>query len=228
MAAPTPVATGALATNTTTVTLPVVSPTCSVGDALICFLLNKQDVNAISAPDGDWTEIAQVDIGTSGRLAAFLRSSPDTGGTTYNFTKATDDNVLFIGVIQAYTPATLDATAAGTQTSGLATDDVTYPGFDPTATENRTIFAAYYLNDLTTFSAAMSADTNPDCTIDFDLETDVGLDASLAVTSGTNDGATIDSRSWASNSTTNAGTGGLVFALVTSAAADTLFAASAM
>lgn len=60
----------------------------------------------------------------------------------------------------------------------------------------------------------MSNDTNPNCTKDCDVESSTGTDCSIAFTSGTNDGSNIASRTWASVSSTDAGSTGVVFALV--------------
>lgn len=215
MAAPTPVATGALATTATEASLAVVSPACSIGDCMIALVLNRAGPTNAIDDDGTWTPLSQDAI-TNITASVWMRTATGSG-ESFTFTKASDDNNLFAGVIQVYSPAELDATAVGVTTDDSADDDVNFPAFDPTSTENRTIFAAFYANDLTTFAAAMSADTNPDCTIDFDLETSVGGDCTIAVTSGTNDGTAIAARTWASASSADANHIGVVFALVTPA-----------
>ena len=59
----------------------------------------------------------------------------------------------------------------------------------------------------------MSNDVNPDCTTRFDLETSTGNDATIMCTTGSNDGSNVAARTWATSSTTDAGSTGVVFAL---------------
>lgn len=217
MAAPTFVAVGALAFTNTITTFTTVAPASSVGDRLIAVVLNKAAANAITS-DGSWTQVAQGDTtGTGAHRYSVWERDAAASGASFVWTKTTDDNVLFCGLILAYTSAERDATAVGVLSNASA-DNVSFPAFDPTSTENRTIYVAIYGNDLTTFAAAMSGDTNPDCTIDCDIETNQESDATIAVTSGTNDGTAIAARTWASNSTTDAVSTGIVFAIVTPAA----------
>jgi hypothetical protein len=119
MAAPTVVAAGALATNVTTTTLGVVAPACAADDILIAAVINRDGTaNTISAPDGTWTQLEQGTSAGTGphQHAVFWKTATGSGGT-FNFTKATDDNSLFAGVISVYrgqniaTP--IDATAVG-------------------------------------------------------------------------------------------------------------------
>lgn len=218
------IASGAsLSTNTTTTTLNITSPTVSIGDhVLIACLMNKESIVDISPPDGTWTEIVDAfnNAGTAlhkHQYAAFYKVAlGDDGNDVYSFFKDIDDNKLFCGIIATFggvdTTTPLDATAAGATATTTDTDNVTFPAFDPAAACHA-VFIAFYGNDNTGFSAAMSADTNPDCTTRFDVETGSGSDASIAMTSGDNDGSNIASRTWASNATADAANTGLVFAL---------------
>jgi hypothetical protein len=97
--------------------------------------------------------------------------------------------------------------------NAAASDNITFPAFDPQGVETHVVFMGFYGNDLTTMNAAMSADTNPDCTTRYDLETSSGNDCTLACTSGLSDGSNIASRTWASASTTDAGSTAVVFGL---------------
>jgi hypothetical protein len=148
----------------------------------------------------------------------WCRAKATDSGATFNFTKATDDNLLFAGVISAHrgfkkSGSPINATApARTETAG-ANDNVAFPAFDPAGANCHVFFMAYYGNDLSAFAAAMSADTNPDCTLRYDLETSSGNDCTLACTSGDNDGANVASRTWASAASTDAGNTGVVFAM---------------
>lgn len=215
------VAAGSLGSSATVTPITITSPACNVGDLLICFLINKELNVTISAPDGTWTQIGQAngDCTTAAddhRWAIFWKTATSSG-ESFSFSKSVDNNVLFMGAIAVWrgqdASNPIDATAVGIQTTVGAADNVTFPAFDPTSTDNETVFAAFYGNDLTTFNAAMSADTNPDCTTRFDLESSSGNDATIAVTSGTNDGSNIASRTWASASSADAGNTGVVFAI---------------
>jgi hypothetical protein len=214
---------GSLATNITNQTLAVVSGAYQTNDILIVQVINKALTLAISAPDSTWTEIYQADgdcttAADDHRAAIFWkRATTDGTGTTFNFTKPSG-TVLFAGVCSVWRGCNpfmpLDTTARGATVTAAASDNVSFPAFDPTGSECHIIFMAFYGNDLTTFGAAMSNDVNPDCTTRYDLETSSGNDCTLACTSGNNDGSNIASRTWASASTTDAGSTGVVFGLV--------------
>ena len=228
---------GALAGNATVATQAISCHASTLtDDILICQLINKSvTANAFTPPDGTWSAVITTEVNDCTTAAddhqygLYWKRATAGGAQSFTFTKATDDNVLFAGVISAWRGALtsgspLDATVAvRTETAGAA-DNVTFPAFDPTSTVAHVIYMAYYGNDLTTFAAAMSADTNPDCTKQYDLETGTGNDASLACTSGDSDGTAIASRTWASASTADAGNTGVVFALVAQPAADALLA----
>ena len=221
------VAAGSFAGNITVATQAITAPACQAYDILIAAVINKSvTANAVTPPDATWTAVIATEVNDCTTAADdhqyslyWHRATAADSGAAFTFTKATDDNVLFGGVMVAYRGAVtagspLDATAAArTETAG-ATDNVTFPAYDPTSTNNRTIFVAYYGQDVTTFAAAMSADTNPDCTKDVDVESSLGTDCSIAITSGTNDGASIASRTWAAVAGTTSGNTGVVFALV--------------
>ena len=211
--------------SATVTPITVTCPTGAPNDILIAFLINKELTVTISAPDGTWTQIYQAngDCTTAAddhRAAIFWKLALTATADDFSFSKSADNNVLFAGVIARWrgqnqaTP--VDATAVGATVTVGAADTVSFPAFDPTSTDNETIFAAFYGNDLTTFAAAMSNDTDPDCTTRFDLETSSGNDCTIAVTSGSNSGANIPARTWASVSTTDAGSTGVVFAIVAS------------
>lgn len=225
---------GSLGTATTNPILGVVTPSCSIGDVLIFHLINKSTSENTFTPVGTgWTEIVQgynSNTPNPHQYAVFWRRSANTGGSTYSFEKTTDDNLLSAGVCMAWsgcieTGSPLDATAVGVS-ENVSADNVTFPAFDPTRTDVHVVFLANYGDDNTTFAAAMSGDTNPDCTTRYDLETNTGSDASLACTSGSNDGSNITSRTWASSSSTDAANTGIVFALIPPSTTTTLTASS--
>lgn len=193
----------------------VVAPACAANDLLIATLVTRED-QAISAPDGTWTQIIQNFYEGDSRVAIFWKLATGSGGT-FTFTKAAGTQV-FGGVILAYRGQNLtnplDATTATAKEAGGADDNVNFNAFDPTGTNSHIVYTAVYLDDQTAFSADMVANTNPACTVRTDQETSVGSDFSIAVTSGdTTDGSAIASRTWASNSTTNTRNVGFVFGL---------------
>lgn len=218
------VAAGSLATNIVDQTLAIVAPACQSGDILIAQVINKALSVAMSPPDSTWTQLYQADAdcttAADDHRAAiwWKRASDANSGATFNFTKASG-TVLFAGVISVWRGATrdnnpIDPTALASQVNVAAADNVTFPAFDPTNQEAHVIFMSFYGNDLTTFNAAMSVDTNPDCTLRYDLETSQGNDCSLSCISGKSDGSNIASRTWASASTTDAGSTAIVFGLI--------------
>lgn len=219
------VAAGSLAVNATLASQAIVAPACAANDILIAAVFNKSiAANAISAPDGTWTEVvaqAVNDCTTAAdefRFSLWWKRATGSGGS-FTFTKATDDNVLFGGVIVAYRGAKTSGnpihvrTIPYTSTTAPA-DSVTFPNYSPSYHLIRMVFVAFYGNDQTTFAAAMSDDVNPDCTIDTDQETSTGTDFTIAICSGISDGTPISQRGWASNATVDAGNTGVVFSLL--------------
>jgi hypothetical protein len=220
-----------LSTNTVSAFVDVLAPSAILtDDIMIACCMGKPLGNVMSAPDGSWTQIVQADgdctlAANDHRYAIFWKRAVSTDSdATFRFTKVTDDNNIYAAVIGVWTGAAtsgspLDDTAAAATTTAAQTDTVSFPAFNPTGTDSHIIFVAFYGNDLTTFAAAMSNDTDPDCTIRWDYETSADTDLTIACTSGdTTDGANIAARTWASVSTTDAGSTGVVFALKTPAA----------
>jgi hypothetical protein len=203
---------GAIAANATTASQSI---SCHANtltdDILICQLLSRDDVaNTISPPDGTWTEVFTQDNNDGGgsneghQYAAFWKRATTGGAQSFTFTKATDDNLCFAGVISAWrgcktSGSPIDATAVGITETTAQSANVSFPAFDPTSTTVHVVYLSYYNNETTGFSAAMSNDTNPDCTIRYQLGTSEGSDCGLACTSGDNDGSSIASRTWNSN-----------------------------
>lgn len=217
------VAAGSLNTDTTTGSLALTAPACNAGDILVACIMAKILGVSVSPPDGTWTQIASAN--TDCTIAAddhsctlYWKRATGSGGT-FTFTDDLGGGYLLAGVIAAWRGSlasgdVLDNTVPTPSSNVAAADNVTFPAYDPVGTDSHVIFVAFYGNDATTFAASMSSDTNPDCTNRFDLETNAGTDCTIACTSGdTTDGANIASRTWASSSTTDAGSTGVVFAL---------------
>lgn len=217
------VAASAIATDVVDQTLTITGPSCQDDDILIAQIINKALSVAISPPDATWTELyqANADCTTAAddhRAALYWkRATQADSGASFNFTKASG-TVLFAGVISSWRWANpfapIDKTGVGSQVNVAAADNVTFPAYDPWSDRAHVIFFSYYGNDLTTFNAAMSVDTNPDCTVRYDVESSAGNDCSLSCTSGISDGTSIASRTWASASTADAGSTALVVGLV--------------
>ncbi len=220
------VASGTLASNTDQ-NRTITAPACNADDILICALYyQSSDACTISAPDGTWTEVIAQGLNDTNivardiKYALFWKRATASGGD-FVFSKSVADAYPFGGVILAYrgaetTGSPVDATAPTAKNTSVATQNVSFNAFNPTSTDVRVIFVAYYSDNVTTFAAAMSNDTNPDCTIDTDQETSIGSDFTIAVTSGTNNGDNVAARTWDSGQTTGGATG-IVFALVAEA-----------
>lgn len=211
------VAAGSFATNTTVTTQAIVAPTLQAGDIMLaCCYGASTSENIISAPDGTWAEIQQSwNSGTQQHAIFWKLAAGGDSGASFTFSKATDNNLTFGGVISAWrgcAASPLDATAAGKTETTTNTDNVSFPAFNPTATTVEVLFVAFYGTSSTAFSAAMSNDTNPDCTTRFAVQ-ESGL-RTITCTSGLNDGSNIAARTWASNSDSDKINTGVVFALV--------------
>ena len=224
MGFPSFVAAGALATNTTTQSMAVAVPTgIRPGDILIAQIVNKALSIVISPPAGG-TEIIQGDADCTTaaddhRAALYYkRAAPADVGASPAFTKASGTG-LFAGVISAWRGCTrhtlvIDSNFVNVTVTAGANDNISFPAINPLSVEAHVVYFGFYGNDLTTMNAAMSADTNPDCTTRYDLESSAGNDVTLCCTSGNNDGASVGTRTWATASTTDAGSTGMVIALV--------------
>ena len=214
----------ALASNTTTQTLAITVPsTMLVGDVMVAQIVNKALSIAISAPAG-WTQLTQGDANCTTaaddhRYALFAKRAAQADlGSAPEFTKASG-TVLFAGVISAWRgctrlPDVIDSNFVNVTVTVGANDLISFPAIDPYSAECHVCYFGFYGNDLTTMAAAMSADTNPDCTTHYDLETASGNDVTLCCTSGNNDGSNVGTRTWATASTADAGSTGVVLALV--------------
>jgi hypothetical protein len=206
---------GALAGNAT-VTPQAISSHAStiVGDILFCQLINKSaTANVVTPPDATWTKVIEASNSAATgphQYTLFWKRASLAGAQSYTFTKATDDNVLFAGVISTWRASGLDPTTRGVTATTSAADNVSFPAFDPVGVAHVIYFAWYGLS-ATTFG--VMAGTNPTCTNRYDLESATGTTCTLSATSGDSDPSAIGSRTWASASTTDAGNTGVVIAL---------------
>lgn len=205
---------GTHVSNATTTTLALIAPTCIDDDILIAFIHSKSD-QVVSVPSGDWTKIVEFVAGSTRITVAWKRAVLADSTATFNFTKPTDDNVLWHGIISGFRGAVklgspIDLTAPATQ-SNTSSDTVSYPDFDPTIRGHVILFGAYN-NDLTTAGAV--AGTNPTFANIVDVETSGGTDGSIFVYSGDSDGAAVGTRSHSTTSTDDAGSFVAVFSLI--------------
>lgn len=220
------VGTSSLVSNVTVPQINITDTTVPLGSyLLIATIIAKSNVD-ITPPDLTWTEIIKGYNNCT--LAAdrhayaiyYKRVTSYSGGQTYSFFKDFDDNLLFAGCISTWsghrlTGELLDLAGVGVTATVAATENVSFPAIDPLgpitdATTIHMMYVAFYGNDLTNFGT-MTPNTNPVCTEKYDLETSSGTDATIAFTSGDNDGTAILARTWASVSTTDAGNTGVVF-----------------
>jgi hypothetical protein len=221
------VAAGAIGESATVTPITVTAPACQSGDILIATIINKEITVTISPPDSTWTELyqGQADATLAAddfRAAVYWKRATGSGGS-FSFSKSADNNVEFAGIISAWRGCVvgdsanpIDATAVGNQVTTAVADNVTFPAFDPTAANGfcHVVFVAFYGNDLTTFSGTMSSSAECVTAVRYDLESSTGTDFSIAVCSGDASGNNIASRTWASASTADSSSIGVVFGLL--------------
>jgi hypothetical protein len=210
---------GSLVANAATTSISLDAPACNVDDVHVAIIYGKSD-QVISPPDGTWTNFVEF-VGGSTRLTLSWKRATASGGS-FAFTKPTDDNILFCGVITTWrgctTSATpIDATTPSTS-SNASSDTVSYADFNPTETTGHCVAVGAYAEDATT--AGSIAGTDPAFTNHVDVETPTGSDASIFVYSGDSSGAATGARSHSTTSTTDAGSLAVIFGLVAAAAAS--------
>src|SRR5687767_1759016 len=180
-------AVGAIAITSTVVTLPLVAPALLPNDIMIAVLIGKDNIDH-SPPDASWTEIGTQTNNTTAMTTShwWKRAVVADSGATFNFTKATDNNVFFAGVISVWRGAleTGDPIDPSTPTvsNNASSDTVTYATFTPTRMDLTIIASGIYANDLTTVGTI--AGTNPTLTNRYDIETSTGTDCSFFGFSG--------------------------------------------
>ncbi len=213
-------AVGSQAVNATTTTLGIVAPTLAADDIMIAVVHHK-GTQTISPPDGTWTGVADIASGSMGLWVFWKRAASGDSGATFNFTKPTDDNVLFSGIIAAYRgcPTSGDPLVSGTPSEVInaVSDTVTYNDFSP-GEACLIVAVAAYNNDETT-AGAMSG-TDPTFTNRWDVETTGGTDDSLFGYDGTSSGATTGSRTHSTTSVNDAASAAIMFGLKSAGSAQ--------
>ena len=206
---------GALAANAATTTLNIVAPSLAADDIMIAAINNK-DNQVVTAPSG-WASVSASNNGANQRASIFWkRAVGGNSGATFAFTKPTDNNVLFCGVISAWrgcitTATPIDATTPSVS-ANASSDTVTYATFDPTETAAFVVAIGFYNQDLTT--AGSISGTDPSFTNRWDLETGTGSDASIFGYGGSSTGAATGARSHSTTSTADDVNIGVMFGLV--------------
>jgi len=208
---------GALVGNATTTTLNIVAPSLAADDIMIA-AVHSNDNQVVSAPDGSWTlMVDQINTANQRVRLWWKRAVAGDSGATFAFTKPTDNNLLFCGVISAWTGcitsgSPLDATSPTVTPWNVAADAVTYNSFDPTETTAYVVAIGLYNENQTT--AGTIAGTDPTLTNRWDLETPAGADASIFGYSGSSSGAATGQRTQATSSVVDAISVGVLFGLV--------------
>lgn len=229
---------GALARVGVGTSLTVVAPTILDNDVMICQLLSQTSLaNTISPPDGTWTTIKQGTLDPAGSgndtvYAVFRKlGAASDSGQNFVFTRTSTDS-SFMGVISAWTgspspSSPIDATAPGASLNTIASDNVTFPAFDPSGLAHIVYMAFYTASSGShSFDAEMSADLNPNCTKRYDLSPVSPTPVGVACTSGDSDGSAILLRTWNANATADGFSIGLAFGLVNDVAPAPPFAPS--
>jgi hypothetical protein len=211
------VAAGALAANATTVTLDCVAPACNIGDILICAINSKDNLD-VTPPDGTWTPMREDNNTANQRVSLFWkRAVAGSSGATFSFTKSSDNNILFCGVISAWRncPATgspiVGGDTGGTASPNASADAVTYATYTP-GVACHLVAIGFYNDDATT--AGTISGTDPALSNRWDLETATGSDSSIFGYSGDSTGAATGARSHSTTSTTDAVNVGVLFGLL--------------
>lgn len=214
------VSVGAIVSDSLVTTISLVAPTCVANDILIAVLLGKDNIDH-SAPDATWTEIGTQTNNTTAQTSShwWKRASTADSGATFVFTKATDNNVLFSGVISAWrgcvpTGNPID-TATPTVSNNALSDTVTYATFTPNSKLNAHVIASGIYNDDLTTAGSISG-TDPTLTSRYDLEDSGGTDCSFFAYSGSSTGIATGARSHTTTSMADAINQGWLFALVES------------
>lgn len=216
---------GALAATATQTTLNIVAPTTGViaNDIFIVSILGK-DNQVITVPDATWTKFVEVNNTTAQRTTlAWKRVIAGDAGATFAFTKPTDNNVLFCGMIACYSGALISATpidaSTPTTSANALSDTVTYATFDPAETTAFVVAVGTYNENLTT--AGSISGTDPTFANNWDLETATGTDGSIFGKSGSSSGAATGARSHSTTSTDDGISTGVLFGLIAFVPPDT-------
>ena len=214
---------GPTASNATTASLVMTSPSCLADDILIATILGKDNLSW-TAPNASWTKFVEVNNTTAQRLTiAWKRAATGDSAIPYTFVKSSDNNVLAFGCITAWrgcnaSATPIDATSPTTSVTASAVDAVDYVSFNPAETDAFVVAAGVYNNDLTTAGAI--GGTNPTFANNADVETGAGTDGSIFIYSGASDGAATGGRSHTTTSGTDAINIGALFGLVKSGGAE--------
>lgn len=182
---------------------PDVPSGAQTGDLLLAFIYgNNNQVVSPPASDG-WSSLVERNNTTNMRSSIFWKiCESDDPGATKAFTKPVDDNLLFLGIIGAYsgidTGDPFDATTPSAQDTTTANDACSFADYDPTETAAFILAAAFYAEN--GFAEGSVTGTNPTFSAaEVEVQTGTGADASILVASGSSDGSATGTRSWPMN-----------------------------
>ena len=209
---------GAIAVDSVNAFVDVVAPSVNVDDILICALLGKDNID--HQGPSEWTEIGTQTNNTTAMTTShwWKRATAADSGATFRFTKSTDNNIFFAGVISAWRGAkvsgnVIDLTAPTVNSTATANDTVSYSTFTPTSKALTIIASGIYAEDTTTAGAISG--TNPAFTNRYDLETGTGTDCSFFGYSGNStDQVATGARSHSTTSMVDAINQGWLFGLL--------------
>lgn len=197
-AAITYVASSAHVANGTTATLTISKPTGTAENDIMIAVINQKANQVVSAPAG-WTLIGTINNGTVNQANAFWKRAGASEGASYDFTKPTDDNLLWHGAISSFrgiittgSPIDTGTGASTTRATTPANNTITATGIDPTQADVMVIFAAFRGDDFTTMP--VSGGTNPTFSQAYAYETTTGTDGSISLNYGISDGAATGDR----------------------------------
>ena len=216
-------AAGSIVVSSTVASINVVAPATAVNDIMLCLLFGKDNIDHTG--NAGFTELGTQNHNGTGETASiwWRRAQAGDSGATFAFTKATDNNIFFAGVIVTFRGALTSGnpfTNPGTPTTSdnASSDTVTYATFDP-GIACHVVAVGFYNNDLTTVGTISG--TNPTLTNRVDIETSTGADCSFFVFSGDSDGAATGARSHTTTSTNDATNQGWLFGIEAQGATTT-------
>tara|TARA_R110000868_G_scaffold135380_1_gene347862 strand:+ start:319 stop:1026 length:708 start_codon:yes stop_codon:yes gene_type:complete len=209
---------GSITVTSTITNLALVAPTCTNNDILIAVLIGKDNIDHQGA-SADWTEIGTQANNTINMTTShwWKRAVAADSGATFTFTKTTDNNIFFAGVISCWKGALIGATpidvSTPTTSNNASSDTVTYADFTPTCPEVTIIASGIYADDNITALGTISG-TNPTLTNRYNVETGTGTDCAFFAFSGASVGCVATgARSHTTTSTTDAVNQGWLFGL---------------
>ena len=216
-------ATGTLVTitnNATTLAPAIPAYTYASGDFHLLLVQKNATGFTFTVPAG-WDQVVQNDHDpASGRehcIGAWVTPAVDgdqASTVTVTLSAANAFTVTAAKIVTlsgGNTSGLLDATAASVM-ENEPSDNVTFGAFDPTSTDITLVALAFMAEDATTLAASFGTPTFTNVS---ETETAAGTDLTIAVALAAGDGSAVSSgNTWASNSTLDNASTGVLFAIV--------------